>query len=101
MTKPPSKVKLKNFRSKIKDISDQESELRARARSLYTQLVLDVGDSEIALRYVRLSFFEIQKYRFLQQLKEDLEFHPFFGCHIQNSMFFKEMEEDSDEDDII
>lgn len=100
--KPPSKAKLKNFRKKIKDISDQEGEMRIKVKALYDQFVLDVGDSEIALRHVRQAFFEIQKHRVHQQLVERMEFHPFFGAHPHSSIDAQEFDgEFGDEDDNI
>lgn len=102
MTKPPSKTKIKNFRRKIKEIGDQEMELRAQLKSLYAQLVLDVGDSKIALRHARLAFFQIQKYRLRQQMVECLEFHPFFGSHPDSGVFSDDLDdEDDDEDNIL
>jgi len=99
--KPPSKTKLKNFRKKIQDIGDQEAEMRVRVKALYEQFVLDVGDSEIALRHVRQAFFEIQKQRYQQQLAERMEFHPFFGAHPKSSIEPEELDEEFDDDDNI
>ncbi len=100
MAKPPSKTKIKNFRRKIKDIGDEELVLRAQLKSLYAQLVLDVGDSKMALRHARVAFFEVQKYRLQQQMMECLEFHPFFGAHPDSSTFADADDEDDDEDNI-
>jgi len=99
MTKPPSKIKIKNFRNRIKLINDQELELRRSLKLLYDQFVLDVGDSEIALRHVRQAFFQIQKYRIQKQLAERMEFHPFFGMNPASSQYYKEFEQEDEEDD--
>lgn len=86
----------------MKDIADQELELRSQLKSLYAQLVLDVGDSKIALRHVRVAFFQIQKYRLQKELAECLEFHPFFGAHPDSSIFADDFnDEDNDEDNIL
>ncbi len=100
---PISKLRLKNFRKKIKDINDQELGLRLQIKQLYEQFVLDVQDNEIALRYVRQAYFQIQKYRIHQQMKERMEFHPFFGAHPMSSNYFKEFDGDDDkeEDDLL
>lgn len=90
-----SKRKIKNFRRKIKEITDQEAELRLRVRSLYDQFVLDVGDSELALRHVRHAFFQIQKYRHREKLAELMEFHPFFHRNLSN--YIDASQEDEDE----
>lgn len=97
---PVSRLRLKNFRSKIKSINDKELALRAQLKSLYDQFVLDVEDNEIALRYVRQAFFQIQKYRVQKQLAERMEFHPFFGANPMSSRYFKEFDEDVDDDDL-
>lgn len=94
-----SRLRLKNFRNKIKSINDKELALRAQLKSLYDQFVLDVEDNEIALRYVRQAFFQIQKYRVQKQLAERMEFHPFFGANPMSSRYFKEFDEDVDDDD--
>jgi len=103
MTKPPSKQKIKNFRIRIKEINDQELELRAQLKQLYEQFTLDVGDSEMALRHVRQAFFQIQKFRIRQQLEERMEFHPFFGSNPLSSHDLQQFDEelDDDDDDII
>jgi len=101
MTKPPSKVKIKNFRRKMKEISDQELELRSQLKSLYTQFVLDVGDSKIALRHVRVAFFQVQKHRLQKELAECLEFHPFFGAHPDSSFFSDDLDDEDDDEDNI
>lgn len=85
-------MKLKNFRAKIKSINDQELELRDSLKHLYDQFVLDVKDNELALRYVRQAFFQIQKYRVQKQLAERMEFHPFFGAHPMSSHYFEEFD---------
>ena len=61
MTTPISKVEINNFKKRMKEITNEELKLRADLKALYAQLVLDVGDSEIALRHVRQAFFQIQK----------------------------------------
>lgn len=99
MAKPPSKIKLKNFKRRIKEINDQELELRASLKGVYDQFVLDVGDNEIALRHVRQAFFQIQKYRIACQLQERMEFHPFFGMNPLSSHYHQEWEEEQEEDD--
>jgi len=99
MTKQVSKVKVRNFRKRIKEVNDQELELRRSMKLLYDQFVLDVGDSEIALRHVRQAYFQIQKYRVQCQLAERMEFHPFFGMHPLSSHYHKQWEEDEEEDD--
>ncbi len=99
MAKSPSKTKIKNFRRKMKDIGDEELELRAQLKALYAQLVLDVGDSKMALRHARVAFFQVQKYRLQQQMMECLEFHPFFGAHPDSSVFADD--DDDDEDNIL
>lgn len=99
MSKPPSKIKIKNFRNRIKNINDQELELRRSLKLLYDQFVLDVGDSEIALRHVRQAFFQIQKFRINRQLAERMEFHPFFGMNPMSSHYYKEFEQEDEEDD--
>jgi len=102
---PVSRVRLKNFRTKIKDINDQELELRARLKLLYDQFVLDVEDQDLAVRYVRQAFFQIQKYRVQKQLAERMEFHPFFGASPMSSRYFREfdgeVEGEEDGDDIL
>jgi len=99
MAKSPSKIKIKNFRRRIKEINDQELELRASLKSTYDQFVLDVGDNEMALRHVRQAFFQVQKYRMQQQLAERMEFHPFFGTHPMSSHYYQEWEEGQKEED--
>ncbi len=102
MTKPTvSKIKIRNFRNKIKELGDQELELRGQMKQLYSQFLLDVGDSEIALRHIRLAFFQIQKWRVHQQLAERLEFHPFFGASPESSHYYQEFEEEDDDDGLI
>lgn len=101
MSKPVSKIKIRNFRNKIKELGDQELELRCQMKQLYEQFTLDVGDSEMALRHVRLAFFQIQKWRIHRQLAERLEFHPFFGANPESSHYFGEFEEDEDDDGLI
>jgi hypothetical protein len=102
MSKPSvSKIKIRNFRRKIKEINDEELNSRSRLKSLYDQFVLDVGDPEMALRHVRLAFFQIQKFRLHQQLAERLEFHPFFGASPESSHYFRQFEEDEDDDGLI
>ncbi len=98
---PISRVKLKNFRKKIKDINDQELALRLQIKHLYDQFILDVEDNEIALRYVRQAYFQIQKYRIQKQLAERMEFHPFFGANPMSSHYFKNFDMEEDEDDIL
>lgn len=98
---PISRVRLKNFRSKIKRITDEELALRAQVKSLYDQFVLDVRDNETALRYVRQAFFQIQKYRMQKQLAERMEFHPFFGAHPMSARYFEEFDGEIDDDDLL
>lgn len=92
----PSKQKLRNFRKKINDILTRELELREEIRRLYRQFELDIDDEPIALRHVRQAYFSIQKKRIAKLMRERMEFHPFFSA---NS--FEEVEEDSEDDDII
>jgi hypothetical protein len=102
MTKPiVSKIKLRNFQRKIKELGEQELELRAQMKQLYDQFILDVGDSEMALRHVRLAFFQIQKWRVHEQLAERLEFHPFFGASPESSHYYQEFEDEDDDDSLI
>lgn len=96
MAREISKAKIKNFKQKIKDINDQELELRASLKTLYDQFVLDVGDSEIALRHVRQAYFQIQKYRIQIQIEELMEFHPFFGMNPLSSHDSQQWEDDDD-----
>lgn len=98
---PISRLKLKNFRNKIKKINDQELALRDSLKLLYDQFVLDVEDNETALRYVRQAYFQIQKYRVQKQLAERMEFHPFFGANPLSSRYLKEFdgEIEGEEDD--
>ncbi len=79
--KPPSKTKLRNFRNKIKALSDEESAIRFKMKKLFDQFILDVGDSETALRHVRQAYYQIQKHRVVKQMEERMEFHPFFGVN--------------------
>lgn len=96
----PSKVKLKNFRAKIKDLGDQELQIRASMKRLYDQLMLDAEDDKIGLRHVQQAYFQIQKYRIFKLLQERLEFHPFFG--ISNQDYLGQFDDEDDEgDDII
>jgi len=74
----PSKIKLTNFRNKIKECFEQEVALRVKMKRLYDQFLLDVGDDRLAQRHVRLSYFMIQKERLSKLIQERLEFHPFF-----------------------
>lgn len=97
----PSTQKIKNFRRKVKEITDQELGLRAQVKHLYEQFVLDVGDDEIALRHVRLAYYEIQKYRLQKKLDEFFEFHPFFGANSMSSRLFDDFEEDEEDDGLI
>jgi hypothetical protein len=92
----PSKTKLKNFRSKIKDVLDQELALRRQVKRLYEQFMLDVDDDAMAQRHVRQIYFQIQKHRVAQLMKERLEFHPFFTANP-----FKVEELEDGDDDII
>lgn len=103
VAKPPSKVKLRNFRNRIGDILDQELRHRVDLKRLYDQFILDVGDDSIALRHVRQAYFQIQKKRIAALLKERLEFHPFFGAHFMSSVHYQEeeLEEDEEDDGII
>lgn len=96
---PISKLRLKNFRKKIKNINDQELELRLQIKQLYEQFILDVQDNEMALRYVRQAYFQIQKYRIHKQMKERMEFHPFFGANPMSSDYFKEFDGDGNEEE--
>lgn len=101
---PISRTRLKNFRRKIKDIGDQELDLRQQAKHLYDQLILDVKDDELALRHVRQAFFQIQKYRVHRQVAERMEFHPFFGAHPMSSHYFREFDgefEEEEDDDLL
>lgn len=85
-------------------INDQELALRDSLKTLYDQFVLDVEDNEMALRYVRQAFFQIQKYRVQKQFAERMEFHPFFGANPLSSHYFKEFDgeiEGEEDDDIL
>lgn len=96
----PSKVKLRNFRAKIKDLGDQELQIRASMKHLYDQLMLDAEDDKIGLRHVQQAYFQIQKYRIFKMMQDRLEFHPFFG--VRNAEYLDQFDdEDDDEDDII
>lgn len=95
----PSTQRIKNFRRKVKEILDQELELRAQVKRLYEQFVLDVGDEEAALRHVRVAFYEIQKHRLQKQLEEFFEFHPFFGGNIMSSDAFQDFDDEEEEED--
>ena len=99
--KPLSKAKIKNFRSKILDITNQELDLRAQMKQLYHQLVLDAGDSEIALRHARQAFYQIQKYRLAKRMEELMEFHPFLGANPLSSSLFGQQNEEEDDDGIV
>ena len=92
----PGKVKIKNFRKKLKELSDSELKLRADMKHLYDQFTLDVRDDEVALRHVRLAFYEIQKYRIRALLEERMEFHPFFGANIRSSHYFAQFDDEED-----
>ena len=95
MTKP-STTKVKNFRRKLLDLTQQELDLRSEMKRLYDQFCLDAGEDDMALRYVRLAYFEIQKHRIRERMRELFEFHPFFG--VQNAdEAFEENGEDDDE----
>ena len=99
-----SRTKLKNFRSKIKKINDEELALRDSLKLLYDQFVLDVQDNDLAVRHVRQAFFQIQKYRVQKQLAERMEFHPFFGAHPRSSHYFQEFDgefNDDEDDDLL
>ena len=101
----PGKIKIKNFRNKLKELSDKELTLRGEMKQLFAQFSLDVGDDEVALRHVRMAFYEIQKYRVRSLLEERMEFHPFFGANVRSSHYFSQFEgeeidfDDEDEDD--
>ncbi len=99
MAKTPSKTKIKNFRKRIKEINDQELELRSSLKGIYDQFVLDVGDNEMALRHVRQAYFQIQKYRVQCQMAERMEFHPFFGMNPLSSHYHKQWEDEEGEED--
>lgn len=90
----PNKTKLKNFRRKIYDLTEQELEVRAQMKRLYDQFVLDVGSDELALRHVRQAYYQIQKYRVTKRLQELFEFHPFFGANPLSGEMFEDDEED-------
>lgn len=98
---PISRTKLNNFRRKISSILDQEMALRAQVKRLYESFTLDAEDSQMALRYVRQAYFEIQKLRIRKIVEERLEFHPFFGSSPMSSHNYQSLndEEDLDEDD--
>ena len=93
-----SRTRLKNFRNKIKMINDEELALRDSLKTLFDQFVLDVEDNELALRYVRQAYFQIQKYRVQKQLAERMEFHPFFGANPRSSHYFQQFEGDLNEE---
>lgn len=94
MSKTPSTVKLKNFRRRILELTQQELDIRAQLKRLYDQFVLDVGDNEIALRHVRQAYYQIQKYRVHKRLEEMFEFHPFFGANPRSGQCFEDFEEE-------
>ncbi len=93
----PSKTKLKNFRAKIKELGDQELEIRASMKRLYAQLILDADDDRVGLRHVQQAYFQIQKYRIFKMMQERLEFHPFFGA--SNIDYLSQYDDDDDDDD--
>jgi len=99
MDKALSTRKVKNFRQKIFDLTNQELELRSRMKLLYEQLVLDAGDSEIALRHARQAYYQIQKHRLTKLTEELLEFHPFFGANSIKSPLDEQEDEEEDDDD--
>jgi hypothetical protein len=90
----PSKVKLRNFRSRIEAILTQELQLRADVKRMYDQFVLDVGDDNLALRHVRQAYFQIQKRRMAAIQDEYLEFHAFFGANLMSGTEGEAEEED-------
>lgn len=98
MTKP-STARIKNFRRKIFDLTEQELKIRAQMKRLYEQLCLDAEDDEMALRHCRQAYYFIQKYRIRKRLEEMFEFHPFFGAHPASSALFGGDLESDDEDD--
>lgn len=91
----PSTTKIKNFRRKLLDLTEQELDIRVEMKRLYDQFVLDVGESDLAQRHVRLAYFQIQKFRIRERMKELFEFHPFFGLQNVDEAF----EEDGESDD--
>lgn len=101
MTKPVSKIKLKNFQKKIEETLVKEMELRAQIKRDYAQFVLDVGDDTMALRQVRLAYFQAQKTRISKLLEERLEFHPFFGASLLSSRAYNEEDFEEEDDGIL
>lgn len=101
MSKKPSTLKIKNFRRKIFELTEQELELRAQMKRLYDQFVLDAQDDEMALRHVRQAYYQIQKYRIQKRMAELMEFHPFFGANPLSSAMFEDGDEEEDSDGII
>jgi len=100
MSKPVSRIKIKNFHKRIEEVLTQEMELRAQIKRDYAQFVLDVGDDKMALRQVRLAYFQAQKLRINKLLAERMEFHPFFGMSLLSSAGFTEENlEDLEEED--
>lgn len=97
----PSRVKLKNFRSKIKAILDQEMALRSEVKRLYEQFMLDVGDDKMGQRLVRQAYFQIQKQRVAKLMQERLEFHPFFTAQPYNVEELEDGDGEDGDDDII
>jgi hypothetical protein len=90
----PSTQKVKNFRRKIFDLTEQELEIRAQMKRLYDQFCLDAQDDELALRHVRQAYYQIQKYRIQKRLSEIMEFHPFFGANPLSGAFGDDEEEE-------
>jgi len=99
MTNIPSKIRLRNFRNRIRGVLERELECRSDIKRLYRQFLLDVGESKVALRHVRQAFYQIQKDRMAALLKEQLEFHPFFSITTEDDLL--EESEDEDDDGII
>jgi hypothetical protein len=96
-----SKIKLKNFRTKLKLLGDQERELHAKMKRLYDQFILDAKDDKIGHRQVQQAFFQIQKYRTQKLIQERLEFHPFFGVNPIDANYLEEFDEDEEDDDFL
>ena len=94
----PSTAKVKNFRKKLFDLTEEELRIRAQLKQLYAQFCLDVQDEELALRHVRQAYYNVQKFRVRKKLEELMEFHPFFGAHTLANPF---EDSDGDQDDIL
>lgn len=92
-------AKVKNFRAKVYKALEQELAIREEIKRLYSVLVAEAGNDEMAVRQVRQVYYQIQKHRVTKLLAERLEFHPFFTLQPFNAggEFMEEDEEDGDD----